>query len=351
MSISRFSCLQHLRIVLSWGILSDRPRSWFDASEWTHDGDLKEHAIPKMRSEDIKSHWPEYEVLKNLKAQKFTLAVESLRWVDRYAEFDRNYGAYPEITKTMQFYPAPKESTRSPSPVSSISPEVLKAFEAIETQLCSRPFTPSSEYEDSDSPTWQDTDTLVNKTFPLYNFLREYFHNNIYLQLPEERLGEMSVQNWVTFPTARKSTGSIMRDCVFCYLSERHCGHHAVPDQPPFEPKRLGGDGVKENAKTLEKRFEDLSYVDMREACRSIVQQTSYTNVSDVPNLLKVFLVFDYQGCFEIPNSNERLIRLDAAVEVGWTGKRVDKEEVPPWDMLFREFSLKFGLHLRVRSG
>jgi len=44
----------------------------------------------------------------------------------------------------------------------------------------------------------------------------------------------------------------------------------------------------------------------------------------------------DYLGWPEMPNS-ERLARLDAAVEVGWTGKKVDKDEVPPWDMLYRE--------------
>ena len=344
MSISHFSRLQHLRIVLSWGILSDRTRSWFDASEWTHDGDLKEHAIPKMRSEAVKSHWPEYEVLKNLKAQNCTLAVESVSGVDRYIEFNRNYGAYPGITKSMQFYPAPKELAPSPAPVStsSISSEVFKTFEAIETQPRSRASTSSSEYEDSDSPTWQDTDTLVNKTIPLYNFLREFFHNNIYLRFPEGRLREIPVQNLVTFPTARKSTGSIMRDCAFCYLSERHCGHHAVPDQPPFEPKRLGGDGVNQNVKMLEKQFEDLSYIDMREACRSMVQHV--INVPETPDLLKALTVFDYLHWFEMPIS-ERLIRLDTAVEVGWAGKRVDKEEVPPWDMLYREIVSCFDLH------
>ncbi|MCJ1386166.1 hypothetical protein MMC17_009292 [Xylographa soralifera] len=262
-----------------------------------------------MRSEDIKSHWPEYEVLKNLKAQKFTLALEPVCLSgDRCIEFDRNYGAYPGLTKSMQFHSAPED----------------------------RPFTPSSVHEDSESPIWQDTDTLVNKTIPLYNFLREFFHNNIYLKLPEERLGEMPVQNSVTFPIARKSTGSIMRDCAFCYLSERHCGHHAVPDQPPFEPKHLTSGGLEENAKTLETRYQDLSYVDMREACRSMFQQILDTNVPERLDLLNAFTVFEYIGWFEMPIS-ECLIRLDAAVEVGWTGNRVDKEEVPPWDMLYRE--------------
>jgi hypothetical protein len=324
-SIVHFSRLQHLRIVLSWDIhsrlWSDRTHSWFDANEWTHDGTLTKHAVPKMRSEDIERHWPEYEVLKNLKAQKFTLAVETI-WADRYLEFDRNHGAYPGISKSIQSHPASTQSVPSPAPVAK----------AIEIQLRSRAFTPSAEFddEDSDSPTWQDTDTLANKTIPLYNFLRKFFHNNISLW---PLRGEMPVDNFVAFPTARKSTGSIMRDCAFCYLSERHCGHHAVPNQPPFEPKRREGDGGEENAKTLETRFEDLSYVDMREACRDVAQQMEDANA---PELFKVFAIFDYLGWFETPNS-ELLARLDAAVDVGWRGKRVDKDEVPPWDVLYRE--------------
>ena len=117
-----------------------------------------------------------------------------------------------------------------------------------------------------------------------------------------------------------------MRDCAFCYLSERHCRHHTVPDQPPFKPKRREGDGMEENAKALEKRFEDLSHVDMREASLDVALQM---NGADAPELFQAFAIFDYLGWFETLNS-VRLARFDAAVDVGWTGKRVDKDEVPP---------------------
>ena len=353
LSISRFSRLQHLRIVLAWSFLKDRPRLWFDASDLTPNGDLKKHAIPKMRSEGIKSNWPEYESLKILRAQKFTIAIEPDVWNgNRYIEFDSNYGAFSAITRSIQFHPAPKELAPSPAPVStsSISLEVLKDLEANGTQPRSRAVTPSSESEDSDSPTWQDTDTLINKTIPLYNFVRELWHNKIYFWLPEEGLEEELVQNLVSFPTARKSTGSIMRDCAFCYLSDRHCRYHAMPDQPPFEPKRLGGDGVENDVKALEKRFQDLSYVDMREACRGVLQQIDITKVPESSDLFKAFTVFEYQGYFEMPVS-ERIIRLDAATEAGWTGKRVDKEEVPPWDVLYHEIRSWLGLHKVVRNG
>lgn len=162
--------------------------------------------------------------------------------------------------------------------------------------------------------------------------------------------GEMSVDNFIAFPTARKSTGSIMQDCAFYYLSERDCGHHAVPDQPPFEPMRLEGDDKKEDVKTLQTRFEDLSYVDMRKVCRDMVRwmedadnlvNTRLPRDADATEFLNIAAIFDYLGWPEMPNS-ERLARLDAAVKNGWTGKRVDKDEVPPWDVLYREVHSRY---------
>ncbi|KAF8850849.1 hypothetical protein BDZ45DRAFT_751283 [Acephala macrosclerotiorum] len=361
-SIMHFSGLQRLRIVVSWGmrrsgLWSDRTYLWFDQNEWKHNGTLTKQAVPKMRSKDIERYWPEYEVLKNLKAQKFTLAVET-PWADRYLEFDRSHGAYPGISESMQSHAAHTQSAPSSANLAtSISPQALGAFEAIEIQPRGSVLTPNTEFddEDSDSPTWQETDTLANKTIPFYNFLREFFHNN--LPLGPVR-GEMSVDNFVAFPTARKSRGSIMRDCAFCYLSERHCGHHAVPDQPPFEPTRLEGDGEEEDVKTLEMRFEDLSYVDMREACRDVVQWMEdvdnlvdtrlFLNV-DATELLNIAAIFDYLGWPEIPNS-ERLARLDAAAEAGWVGRRVDKDEVPPWDVLYREVHSRYSYRYSFRG-
>ncbi|CZR56437.1 uncharacterized protein PAC_06325 [Phialocephala subalpina] len=360
-SLMHFSGLQHLRIVVSWGgirhpgLWSDRTYSWFDQNEWKPDGTLTKQAVPKMRSEDIESHWPEYEILKNLNAQKLTFAVNP-PWADEYLEFDRSHGAYPGISKSMQSRAARTQSAPSSANLvtSSISPQVLEAFEAIETQPRSSALTPNTEFddEDPDSPTWQETDTLANKSIPLYNFLRELFHNNLPLWPVR---GEMSVDRFVAFPTARKSTGSIMQDCAFCYLSERHCGHHAVPDQPPFEPTGLEGDDEKEDVKTLQRRFEDLSYVDMREVCRDVVQWMKdidnfvHARLPYVTEFLNIAAIFDYLGWPETPNS-ERLARLDAAVEAGWTGKRVDKDEVPPWDMLYREVHSLYSYHYSFRG-
>jgi hypothetical protein len=362
-SIMHFSGLQHLRIVVSWGIRhsglwSDRTYSWFDQNEWKHNGTLTKQAVPKMRSEDVERHWPEYEVLRNLKTQKFTFAVET-PWADRYLEFDRIHGAYPGISKSMQSHAARTQSAPSLANLatSSISPQVLEASEAIEIQPRSSALTPNTEFddEDSDSPTWQETDTLANKTIPLYNFLREFFHNNPPFG---PWRGSFLVDNFVAFPTARKSTGNIMQDCAFCYLSERHCGHHAVPDQPPFEPTPLEGDDEEEDVKILQTRFENLSYVDMREVCQEVVHwmenPDNFVNMrllwnADATEFLNIAAIFDYLGWPETPNS-ERLARLDAAVEAGWMGKRVDKDEVPPWDVLYREVHSRYSYRYSLRG-
>ena len=136
--VTCFSSLQHLRIVVDWGlrdIIGDtatwnpRTTSWFDENEWKQDGKLKEDAVPKMRSEDIEKHWPEYEVLMNLKAQKFTLAASADHaWAVNYLEFDKTHGAYPEICKSMRSQPVPAQAASSSANLArpSMSPQVLE---------------------------------------------------------------------------------------------------------------------------------------------------------------------------------------------------------------------------------
>jgi hypothetical protein len=365
-SIVHFSCLQHFRIVISWGfgLMDDRRFLWFDQNEWESNGTLMKRAVPKMRSEDIEMHWPEYQVLKNLQAQTFTLALEPGRVSGyEYLEFDRSHGAYPEVSRSMK---SPATRTQ-PAPSSanlatSNSLHVLEGFEAFETQSLSNAVTSNTEFddEDSDSPTWQETDTLANKTIPLYNFIREFLHKNRSNPLGTVRV-RISVDTFVAFPTALKSRGSIMHDCALCYLSGRHCGYHAVPDQPPFQRTLQEGDDGEGDVKTLQRRFDDLSYVDMREICRDVVRHMEGTNNPIIPSLswdsretfLRISAVFDYLGWPEALNS-ERLNRLDAAVDAGWMGKRVDKDEVPPWDVLYREvhshFSYLYNSRGKLRS-
>jgi hypothetical protein len=345
-SIMQFPDLLHLRIVISWGtrLWSDRTSSWLDASERNGNGTAKEDAIPQMRAEGIDLHWPECDVLKKLKAQKFTLAVTSFS-ADRYLEFDRSYGPLSEIIKLIQSDPAPMQSIASGSPfTSSISPQVLEPFEAVELQSHRSALKPNSEFDDEcpDSPAWQDTDLLTNKTIPFYNFFREFFHNNSPYG-PRLSYLYTSFQKFITFPTAGKSTGAIMRDCVFCYIGERHCEYHAMPDQPPFEPKIPEDwydedddeDEIEEDVKILQTQFQDLSYVDMQMVCKDIVQwMQDHDNHGEIYyqknfNFSKISAFLDYQGWPDTPNS-ERLIGLDRTVEAGWMGKRVDKEEIPP---------------------
>ena len=352
-SIMHLSCLQHLRIIISCGnwLWNERHSSWFDQNALNPNRSIMKRAVPKMRSEDIEKHWPEYEVLKNLKAQTFTLAMEH-PLEDRYLEFDRSHGAFPEISRSMKSHATRMQLAPSSANLatSSNSWQFLEGFEAFEIQSLSNAVTSNTEFddEDSDSPTWQETDTLANKTIPLYNFIREFFHNNLPNPLGPVRAG-ISVDTFAAFPTALKSRGSIMHDCALCYLSGWHCGYHAVPEQPPFQRTLQEGDDEEGDVKTLQRRFDDLSYVDMREVCRDVVRHMEGTNDPVIPSLswdsretfLRISAVFDYLGWPEALNS-ERLNRLDAAVDAGWMGKRVDKDEVPPWDVLYREVHSHF---------
>jgi hypothetical protein len=351
-NLSQFPHLHHLRIVLSWGLHPSNPfvnrvRWWFDANEWTaRGGNLKVDAVPKLRSQDVELHWPEYNILKSLKAQKFTLALDILK-PDKYAEFDGNYGAFPEISNAMQSNCTTTETVPSPSfdpTTSSISAELLESSQVVEVQnvinLSTFSSNSESDHEDFDHITWQDTDTLPSKSMAFYNYVRQYFHDNIYILHPERRVQEGTWRNFIAFPTAPKSTGSIMRDCAFCYLRESHCGYHAMPNQLPFEPKRIDGDGigVEDNPETLEKHFKDMSYVDMRNACQGVVQQMDRNKPLE---FRKAIIIFRHIGWFEF-QARERLEYYDAAVEFGvWVGQKIDKEEVTPWDVFFHMFWLE----------
>lgn len=349
-SAIHFTGLQHLRIVVSKGVCrsglwSDRLYSWFDQNDWKRNRSLKQQAIPKIRRDDLERWWPEYELLKNLTAQKFTLAVDS-PLDDEYLEFDRGYGAYPHLSEAMRTLSASKQYTPSSANDTStfILPKLIETFDAIEllSSNSGSILNHDSGDEDFDSSAWQETDTLANKAIPFYNFLREFFHINP----PTRRLHRNSaLANFITFPTARKSKGRIMQDCVFCYLRKRHCGYHAMPDQPPFRSPLLDVDNEVEDLETLQARFEGLSYVDMQEVGERVVYWLRDTNNiakmgllldAKLNDFLSITALFDYLGWPELSN-DERLSQLDNAVEAGWIGKRIDKGEVPPWDVLYRE--------------
>lgn len=342
-SISHLSRLRNLRIVLANGMaypsirvknLNHRLCSWFDASDWTQDERVKEDALPKIRHEALRMYWPEFEVLKTLRTQKFTLAVGNFLRKE-YVEFDRNSGVYPELAHFIETHPPPKDSA---SPMSieiptSILPEFMEDFEI------------ANKSNSGTVPTWQDTDTLSNKTIPLYNFFREVFHKHLLSQLPEENLRGMTLHNFVYFPTALKSTGSIIRDCPLCYLVECHCGYHSVPDQPPFQLSR-----VNKDANALQKAFENLSYLDLREATRAAVNHVSDSGNLDVitVKIVAVAVFYDHQGWNEPAFGGLKLF--DTAVESGLVDEKQAKDQVRPWDMLYEDFYTRYGLGSKMRS-
>jgi hypothetical protein len=138
-----------------------------------------------------------------------------------------------------------------------------------------------------------------------------------------------------------------------------------MPDQPPFEPKiqedreEDEGEGerfkVEKDVKILQAQFQDLSYVDMRMVCRGLVEwMENHGNIGDIYyhknfEFSKISAFLDYQGWPDTPHS-ERLVQLDRAVDAGWMGKRVDKEEIPPWDMLYREVRSRYSQRFKFRE-
>jgi hypothetical protein len=296
-SIVFFPCVQHLRIVVDSneyppGRWNNRTRSWFDTDEWTdlQFSFLKDDAIPKLRNIDMNTHWPEYGVLKTLKAQNFTLAAHAVGGRP-YLEFDKNHGLFPELSRSIKF---------------NASVEELPL---------------GSDGEDFDGLMWQDTDALPSKAIAFYNVIREFSITQNYAMSVNGPLHHTPIHMFASFPVASKSKGRLMRDCAFCYLAESHCGYHAMPISSLFSP-------------TLKAEFDDLSYVEMRDVCQSVASQV---RASLDFEMCKKLRMMEYMGSDKLP-ADESLIRLDAVVEVGRTGKRVDKEEVPPWNLLYREF-------------
>ncbi|TVY81385.1 hypothetical protein LSUE1_G005566 [Lachnellula suecica] len=223
-----------------------------------------------MQAEGIDLFWPEYDILEKLKAQKFTLAGTHMAELEhRYLEFDRTSGPLLDVINLIESGPSPMQSTVSVA--KSTPSQVIDPLATVEIQSHNSPLTLNSKSleEGAGTPAWQDTDPLANRAIPLYNFFREFFHNNP-PTVPQISYSKRLYRHFITFPTARGSTGPIMRDCVFCYIKQQHCQYHAVPDQPPFEPNvhgTLEDENLAEtNVTALQAQFEDLSYVDMREA-------------------------------------------------------------------------------------
>lgn len=82
--------------------------------------------------------------------------------------------------------------------------------DTLEIQRSGNNTPPSVIFNDDESVelTWQDTDTLTNKTIPLYNFFRAFYYDNLSIK-PE--FARPTLKDFDAFPTANKSSGSIMR--------------------------------------------------------------------------------------------------------------------------------------------
>lgn len=180
-------------------------------------------------------------------------------------------------------------------PFAALPKNAVKVMDSLSPNPVS-PSIRNSDDSDVDSETWQDTDTLTNKTIPLYNFVRAYYHNNLYEVPEQEDESVVAVPDLATFPTAQNSIGSIMRDCPFCCIREQHCGFHAVPNQPPFRPKLLQGDNALEGSvKTLAAVFAELSYVELRKACRDVCEEL-IDDFGEVDDLMNIFTITRHRG-------------------------------------------------------
>ncbi|KAF2665896.1 hypothetical protein BT63DRAFT_43424 [Microthyrium microscopicum] len=127
-----FPSLQHLRIVLSFRLpklvntnedSEDEPElpahPWFDPGDFfvdpvSDEWEIKEEAVPKMRREHLEDFWPEYDALQKLKVPHFTLAMTRGK---QYFEFDRDYGAFPQLARSMQPISSLKEPPLFSMPV------------------------------------------------------------------------------------------------------------------------------------------------------------------------------------------------------------------------------------------
>jgi hypothetical protein len=103
----------------------------------------------------------------------------------------------------------------------------------------------------------------------------------------------------------------------------------------------------------LQAQFQDLSYVDMRTVCQEMVQwmenhgRTGGVYYHSNFDFSKIAPFLDYRGWPDTPHS-ERLVHLDHAAKAGWMGMRVDKQEIPPWDMLYREIRSRYSHRLEL---
>ena len=303
-SLESFSKLHHLSLdICAWKSLLP----WFDGSDLPRGehGRPVAGATPKMRGYELDTiEWSEYRSLNMVGAREFTLYLEAT-FLDAYYEFDRNSGSFPALLASMR-----ANYQHAIDSVSSTAPAIAQDedAEAITSgQKADKSLSPLH-------PAWQDTDNLADKTIPMYNYIRHYL-----CDIKNHADSEV----YTCFPFASVSAGPTMRDCAFCYLSNEHCGYHAVPDQFHDEESM--------------NRFKRLSYKDMETECLDVACNSTMPGAVD--------------GHFEI-GSHIRIVQkqvglpaqpargmlhgFEEPLQAGWVGKSIDKNKVKVWDQIGR---------------
>jgi len=222
---------------------------WFPTHEWIGGSKLRieKRLVPKLQFAAIEEHWEEYEVLKLLRAKKFTLATtrdSSLRPL----EFDKSFEGLRDLCKLIQ------SDTASEEPVLPI----LRPTGTVDGK--------------SQFSSWEEIDVLYNKTIPIYNYVRNYFISRNYFIPQDGNLLESTLNSLTDFPIATKSKGKMIHQCGFCYLAQSHCGNHSIPIQST-ELISQGVDSQPSVDVYGVSKFEAMSYVEMRAACREVASR------------------------------------------------------------------------------
>lgn len=145
-----------------------------------------------------------------------------------------------------------------------------------------------------------------------------------------------------------------MRDCVFCYMSENHCGYHSMPTLHVYD--KMEDDSkdrhlVETHQSTLQAQYQDLSYADMRQVCQYVVNRLDSSEVRYGRfDFLHVAAILDYRG-WPVSLHTETFMHLGSLADTGWLGLRIAKEEVTPWDLLYIEVRDRFSKRLEFRVG
>jgi hypothetical protein len=322
-SLKRFPRLKHLRIVLS----AVAHPAWYDDADYeTNTSKLRKEARPKMKLETLSDTWPEYTELEQLATQDFTLAYEAHQYgvpmplvekpgfvfLNRYAEFEKDAGAFPGLLRCMRAKLSQQEGNASSALLSTSSTREVDRYNGVFLKLnCGN--TPAFD----PTAAWQETDSLTDKTIALYNF-------TLSLALTYDGVG--SLGHILCLPRAPKSSGATIRNCSICYYCGRHCTFHGLPS---FESLPLDA----------EQQYEQLQFSDMLEAASGMIDLVSDHVRGN--QFFRVLTVQQYMGWPELVSMPSVSVLEDAVM--GQTfGKAADKSKFKIWALVYRGIWARF---------